>query len=386
MSLVNKNKLRYSRGFSLIELMISIVLGLLVLIGVSAVYISAKQSFRFQEASGRLQEDANFALDVISKDLRMSAFAGCKGISAEAGPTYYPINSLVTTSQAITGPNPMGTVISVTDTNYALVALKPLSPQNFIRGFDSLKNEMFASGSIPAAAGGDSLYLARGGNNSVSLKKLVASAEDFFTVESDAFNWGSATANNGFYTMIVSDCSKSHVFSGKIAGGGTQINYADSSNSTPYLGGFKYDVDSIVMPLEWSYYYLSTRTGASTPSLYRVMYDGNLRKSPEELVSNIEMIKFQYGENTANDPATGSPTLQADVWRTTAASVTDWSRVVAVRVGLMVVSETADSNADVNAAKTLLGQSYTIPVGASLNRQRKEFSTTIVLRNRVAAR
>lgn len=381
-----KNKLHNSRGFSLIELMISIVLGLMVLIGVSAVYISAKQSFRFQETSGRLQEDANFALDVISKDLRMSAFAGCKGVNVEAGPIYYPINSLATTSQAITGPNPMGTVVSITDTNYALVALKPLSPQNFIRGFDSLKNEMFAVGSIPTAAGGDSLYLGRGGNNSVALKKIVTSTENFFTIESDAFSWGSATANNGFYTMVVSDCSKSHVFSGKVAGGGTRINYEDSSNSTPYLGGFKYDIDAIVMPLEWSYYYLSTRVGALTPSLYRVRYDGNLRKDPEELVANIEMIKFHYGENTANDLATGSPTLQANVWRTTAASVTDWSRVVAVRVGLMVVSEAADSNADVSAPKSLLGQAYTIPVGASVNRQRKEFSTTIILRNRVAAR
>jgi type IV pilus assembly protein PilW len=154
------------------------------------------------------------------------------------------------------------------------------------------------------------------------------------------------------------------------------------------------------MPLQWSFYYAATRSGASTPSLYRVFYDGNARGNAQEIIANVESFKLMYGENTmgkdsvtnnactiATGGATCVPNLQADVWRTTAASVTDWSRVVAVRIGLMMVS--ADSNAIADLSQvtpTLLGQTYTIPTGASTGRLRKEFSTTVVLRNRVASR
>jgi hypothetical protein len=91
-------------------------------------------------------------------------------------------------------------------------------------------------------------------------------------------------------------------------------------------------------------------------------------------------------KNTANN-VDGSPTLIVNEWRTTAAAVTDWSRVVAVRVGLMMMSDQDNANLGVTlAVPTLLGATYSIPVGASANRIRKEFSTTVVLRNRVAAR
>jgi hypothetical protein len=60
---------------------------------------------------------------------------------------------------------------------------------------------------------------------------------------------------------------------------------------------------------------------------------------------------------------------------------------VAVRIGLMMVSGDQSANQEVTqGALTLLGASYTIPAGASASRVRKEFSTTIVLRNRVAPR
>ena len=71
---------RHQSGFTLVELLVSLALGLAVLVGLSSVYVAAKQSFRFQETSGRLQEDAVFALDMISRDLRMAGFAGCRGV------------------------------------------------------------------------------------------------------------------------------------------------------------------------------------------------------------------------------------------------------------------------------------------------------------------
>ena len=90
-----------------------------------------------------------------------------------------------------------------------------------------------------------------------------------------------------------------------------------------------------------------------------------------------------YGEDTSTSTA---PTMQADTLRTTAGAVAAWSRVVAVRVGLMMVTSDATAGIEVTqTTPTLLGQSYTVPTGTG-NVIRKEFSTTIVLRNRVLPR
>lgn len=389
---------RRQLGVTLIELLVALALGLAVLVGLSAVYVAAKQAFRFQETSGRLQEDATFALEIIARDLRMAGFAGCRGVeedSASAG-TYFPKLSVNPFPTAIDGPNPMATVVP------ALVAVPPLTPLNFIRGFDSVPSAMFTLAAVPTVGTTDSLFFSGGGSNGVSLTAAMVANTDNLTIGADPFAWGSATVNSGVYNMIVSNCGISSLFSGKVTGAGAQIdhssamgNSADTFPSSPLYG-----VDALVMPLEWNFYYVATRAGAATPSLYRVFYNGNDRQVAEEMVSNVETMKFHYGENLngidsgtalscvlAVGGATCVPTRQADVWRTTAAAVTDWSHVVAVRIGLMMVSADNNAIADVAAVTpTLLGASYTLPIGASATRLRKEFSTTVVLRNRVAPR
>jgi type IV pilus assembly protein PilW len=404
-----KYAMRSQVGFTLIELMVSIVLGLAVLVGLSSVYIAAKQSYRFQDTAGRLQEDAVYALDTIAKDLRMAGFAGCMGVAPisptpASAPFDFPSLGLSSaiqsfSSSVLEGPNPLAAVES-TDLN---VTKQPLSTHNFIRGFDSFPEAMFSSASVPDyVTSADSLYFAGGGANVVSVTAAMTADNDNLTIGSDTYGWGADQ-----YNFIVSDCTKSNLFAGSVATGGTQIDHStamgNSSDSFPGVSGnARYSTDAILMPVEWRFYYVATRSGASTPSLYVVAFDGSSRKDAKEVVANVESMKLHYGENTqgvdsSTSPASScnlsggsascTPTLQADVWRTSASSVTDWSRVVAVRVGLMVVSAENSVTGDVALnTPTLLGATYSIPTGASTSRLRKEFSTTVVLRNRIAAR
>jgi len=63
---------RLSRGLSLIELMVSITIGLVVTIAILSAYQSASGANRVAEAQSRMNEDAQSALTILTQQLRMA--------------------------------------------------------------------------------------------------------------------------------------------------------------------------------------------------------------------------------------------------------------------------------------------------------------------------
>lgn len=66
-----------SRGFSLTELLVAMVIGLLLLAGLVTLMANSKKNYAQQDYSARLQENARFAVDFLSYDIRMAGFYGC---------------------------------------------------------------------------------------------------------------------------------------------------------------------------------------------------------------------------------------------------------------------------------------------------------------------
>lgn len=62
----------HQSGFSLVELMIAITLGLIVLLAIGSIYIGSRQTYRVQEDNARLQEAGRYALEVIGRNLRQA--------------------------------------------------------------------------------------------------------------------------------------------------------------------------------------------------------------------------------------------------------------------------------------------------------------------------
>ena len=64
-------------GISLVELLIGLVLGLFLTGGAVQTFMVTKTSYRFSDSLARVQENGRFALELISRDLRMTGFFGC---------------------------------------------------------------------------------------------------------------------------------------------------------------------------------------------------------------------------------------------------------------------------------------------------------------------
>lgn len=80
-SLMHQNKFESERknrkphtqgGFTLVELMIGMIVGLVLLLVIGTVFVSSQQIFREQEDNARVQESGRFALEVIGQSIKQA--------------------------------------------------------------------------------------------------------------------------------------------------------------------------------------------------------------------------------------------------------------------------------------------------------------------------
>ncbi|HZE44857.1 MAG TPA: PilW family protein [Steroidobacteraceae bacterium] len=67
---------RRQAGLSLVELMVAMVIGLLLLIGATQVYINGHAAYDANESVSRMQETARYAMSILEPDIRMSNYWG----------------------------------------------------------------------------------------------------------------------------------------------------------------------------------------------------------------------------------------------------------------------------------------------------------------------
>jgi type IV pilus assembly protein PilW len=67
--------LRFERGFSLIELMVSMGIGLIVLLAATQLFIANQVNFNFQRGTADVQTGGRFATDMVVRDIRTSGLA-----------------------------------------------------------------------------------------------------------------------------------------------------------------------------------------------------------------------------------------------------------------------------------------------------------------------
>ena len=66
-----------SAGFTLIELMIAMLLGLIVIAGVVSVFLANQRSYRTNQALGDVQDGSRIAFELMANDIRNAGYTGC---------------------------------------------------------------------------------------------------------------------------------------------------------------------------------------------------------------------------------------------------------------------------------------------------------------------
>lgn len=113
---------RRQAGFGLIELMISMVLGLLVLGAAIAVFQSNQRTYNANEGQNRIQEGARAAYEMMSRDIRAAGGTACSNLARpndEHAPT---ADEMTLITAPISGGANDFTVVSGDDASYQITA------------------------------------------------------------------------------------------------------------------------------------------------------------------------------------------------------------------------------------------------------------------------
>lgn len=332
---------RASAGFSLIEMMIALTVGLMIIGALTAVLISSGSASRTNERGSELQANGRYALDILKRDVQSAGYYGLTGRTIDQSPVNLPNDCFAGFANNI---------------------------RQRVWGANDGVNP-FAAKCIPAAqyAGSDILVVRYASIDSAPSLDNTATA-----------NYNTA---GGLYLRSAYGMSKLY-----------QIpNYPDFTGATPQRDH----------RLEAHVYYINrdsvAGSGDGVPSLRRLVLDATGSMVDELVISGIQNLQVQYGVTTGDPkapitqyfdalnvnagvaPATDAITSPITVDSGGKISiVNNWGAVNAVRLWMLVRNPTPERNF-VNGTAYPMGDK--VIAAANDGYRRQVFTTTLQLRN-----
>jgi len=334
------------QGVSLIEVMISIALGLFLLAGMTYLYVGSKASYGTQSAVSKVQETLRFAFEFLSYDIRMAGYSGC-------------INARDATPQVVANP-PVATI--------GLGAS--------LKGYANGSGWALPAGWPTRVSGTDVIEMSYVSNDCGS--NLVGPYSNGSQLFISSNNCGFTTGQ----VLVVTDCRRADVFRGSFSSGSGKVNVAHGSATNTQPAGSScpggsgklvtectttgnYKGDAFLAALNGMVFYVGINPNG-IPALYRGKSDGSA--VPDELVEGVYGMTFRYGLDTVADTI-----YVADSY---SSAPGNWQQVVSVEINL-----SARSTED-GAVPTLATYNYN---GSSISdrRYRQTLTTLVGLRNLV---
>lgn len=340
------------KGFSLIELMVSLVIGLILVAAITQVFIGSKVTYSMQSALSKVQENGRFAMSFLARDLRQAGYSGCTKNSTFA-------NTLRQNSTS-------GAIPSYLDFSEA------------VGGIDNVSGVTYNS--ITAVNNTDVVEVRFADNsNSCDVDKHNVSSANLHCTATNPFSVGDL--------LVVTDCKHAALFqkTGPTAnnqiivhntGSSTEIGNCTKGLGTPVVcttTGTEYPFnDGVVLQFIFYRYFIGTNDFGER-ALYRQSIQnssGTTGTVSNELVEGIEDMQVLYGEDTSSD-GTVNYYVPFD-------EISDPEDIISIRVSILVRS--IEDNI-VQGTQNVSFNGTTTPY--SDGRLRKVFTSTIALRNRL---
>lgn len=348
------------KGFTLVELMISLVLGLLISAAALQIFYTSSVNSRRQEASSQIQDNATFGFSQIQQHLRRTNYgAKSTGVFNE-----FFMNHLT----------PQGGVVLTAPTGTG-------SPVSWLQG--NLSGLVLDGAAIPAAL----LSSNASANSTSNLAGITNSDQLTIQYRSDregTFDCEGAAIPEGFYVIeryfVRTDTTVTPNALG-LACASAIYNY----NETTAGSQTGIDITSYTVPAV-----PAVTTTPTAPAVAASVKNNNLAGTGTIIIPNVDYFRATLGISSSRDFATDPENLTiAYVPIPAAASlatVLDTRRIVSLQIGILARSNnptaTAQNNSDLQFTvldKVDAELSDTVAAGPTY--LRNVYETTILLRN-----
>lgn len=323
------------RGLSLIELMVSMLLGLMLMSGVGSVFLANRQTYRSNEGLSQLQESARSAFEVLSRDLRQVGLTACGNTGRIAnvlnGATSNAFMAWVGLAGFDAGVAAPGTTIGAA-TGQRAAGTSAIQVQGIDGGVLSISSHNAATGNITINAAstdwaaGDIL--------------MVCDSSQTTIFHSTAYNSGTVAVGYAVGSGEAGNCSNGLGFP----------TDCSSSAGNPYT----YSPNSSIARIQSSVWYVGNngRTDEGGHSLYRVRLGTDGNPVTEEIVAGISGLQIQYHVRGA------------EVWANATAVSTagNWDSVDAVELALAFESAEAQVSTDAATNNGRLQRNFTLVI------------------------
>ncbi len=342
---VMRNEMKQQRGFSLIELMLAMALGLVVVTGIVQLFVGNSQTYTLLNGQARLQENARFAFDFIARSSRSAGYFGCAPETDN--------------------------IVKLLRGNWTLMPEFDITLP--VQGYEGAGDGSWtpSANTLPRTSGGVSanLYVAgngidiadiQAGTDIVAIRSIEQPTRRLAAVLQPDGNAivDAPGGDPGFGTddiVLVSDCEQAAVFriTNLVAGATTATLQRDTGvtgnfyENAPIIDsptgpipatlsflGRSYGEEATVGRLQTSYFFIAPSSAqnnvGNTPlALWRKSGSA----APIELIQGVEDMQVLYGVDNSNaDNVTNASQYQAFD------AVADPTRIVAMRVTLTVNS------------------------------------------------
>jgi type IV pilus assembly protein PilW len=329
------------RGFTLVELMVSVAIGLTLTLGVMTVLVSGAGIYQRSDGRARMQENARFAMTVLQQDLRMAGYMGCFNLNMF--PTRY--------TNLVKDPDEYGN-------DYAtMVGGFEATSSSFTPTLDTSIGHTSAT----PVAGSDILFMRGPTGPSAPLNDAMTTVAAPIPLASvEGFTVGGLA--------IVSDCGYANVFKVTQIPADKKLVHAANYNTAAQLTRVFSNVDgATVTPIGTVTYFVAP--SGDGISGHRSLYRQESGAVPEEIAAGIENMQLEYGIDTDSDK-TANKFVTANNIGT--------GEVTAVKVSLLVTSASTRS--------TMQALTYYFDGAAFTAADRRVYTpvtTTVTLRNQV---
>jgi len=358
-------------GLTLIELMISIAIGLVVVGAVTYLYLGSRGAYRGNAGLAQVQEAGRFALDAITRDIRRAGALGCGSLLSVANSKPVSVNAA-----------PAGlTVDATTEVVGYPVAATTTPPIATLPNGWTLPT---GPGAIPHYWGGDVLQLQIASGAPVRVTANPNTATGTLAIAGNAMPDDSSVKNFKQNDLaVLANCSAATVFqvTSNPTTASTSLGFTGASGVIPVLAppgtpGFTVDTYPTLQHFDQITYYVGIipgtfGTATPRPALYRY----SATSGAEEIVENIEDMDVMFGVGSG----IGNPVALTKFESTTAAQANgDWPNVASIRVSLIAAGDQPGA-APPGQKVVFRGAPSTAPD----TRLRQVFTATAAVRDRI---